>query len=110
MLKSKALKHIADLHCDEQGPSLQHQAVQNDTSVSADLEQGDVQMISTDSKSFQSSSLQWWNAYFGLIIDRAWSCAKGAVQTIWSYFKRKFQDGRGASVRVLVEYGNQSEL
>lgn len=90
LLKSKALKHIDDLHCDEQRPPLQHPPVQNDTSVSADLEQGDVQMISTDSMPFQSSSQQWWNSYFGLMIDRAWNCAKGAVQTIWSYVKSKF--------------------
>jgi hypothetical protein len=27
LMESKALKHIADRHCDEQGPLLQHQPV-----------------------------------------------------------------------------------
>jgi hypothetical protein len=80
----------ADLRCHEQGPPLQHQHVRNDTTVSADLEQGDVQMIFTDSMPFLSSSQQWWKSYFGLMIDRAWSYVKGAVQTIWNYFKSKF--------------------
>jgi hypothetical protein len=92
------------------GPFCSTNLFQNDTTVSADLEQGDVQMISAESMPFQSPSQQWWKSYFGLMIDRAWSCAKGAVQPIWSDFKSKFQDGKGASVRVLVEYGNQPEL
>ena len=90
LMESEALILIADLHCHEQGPPLQHQHVQNDSTVSADLEQGDVHMISTDSMPFQSSSQQWWKSHFGLMIDRAWSYAKGAVQTIWTYVKSKF--------------------
>ena len=70
LMKSEALKHIAGRHWDEQGPRLQHQPV-HDTTVSADLEQGDVQMISTDSMPIQSSSQQWWKSHFGLMINRA---------------------------------------
>ena len=90
LLDSKGSKHKADFHCDEQGPLLQHQPVQNVTTVSADLEQGDVQMISPDSIPFPSSSQQWWKSYFALMIDSAWSRAKAAVQTIRTYFKSKF--------------------
>lgn len=94
-------QRTADVHCDEQAPPLQHQSVENDPTVSADLEHDDVQMISIDPMPFLSSSQHWWNSHFASIVDRAWirvklaaqtlwSRAKEAVQTIWSYFRSRF--------------------